>query len=187
MITMNLSMRSSLLVLLLSIGASAHAENIKIGVVNRQRVFAEAKKFREDMDEFQREVKVREDRIIKQKAKIEEKYNSFMTGDEEKGELTPDQQKKLMEMSNKLQKEQAEAQSELQERSMELDKECKTALEHAVKELVAAEGWHFVLYEDILAYAQSSSDVTEKVIAILNKKHDAEKRAAKLKTDAKKN
>ena len=156
------------------------AEDVKIGVVDVNKIFsvytkvaenqAEFNKFREERqtevqkkaDAAQKEIEVLQNRMDKQ-GKVMKK--------EESDKITADIEKKRQDILNL----QREVYQELQTKNRDLVEARVKEIEAAIAKLAKEKGYAFVINKEAVLYFPETADLSDQIIAVLNKPAAAKK------------
>ncbi|MCX5714702.1 MAG: OmpH family outer membrane protein [Candidatus Omnitrophica bacterium] len=161
---LGLVLLGGLIGLVLSVGVSFAAE--KIAYVDLGRIFSEYGKTKSYDKVLTDKEKVYTDEREKQASEvksIQDKYN--LLSDKEK-------EAKKGELENKvkaLQEFDRQRQTDLRKEQDERMKEIMKDIEEAVRQYSVKEGYSLVFNERVLIYQAQNLDITDKIVAILNK------------------
>jgi outer membrane protein len=155
--------------LLLAAVAGAHAQELKIGFVNSDRVLREATPAKAAQTrletEFSKRQKEGEDAAIKLKAAADKLDKDAPTLSEAERSR---RQRDLVEQDRELQRKRREFQEDLNQRKNE---ELASVVERAnkvVKQIYESEKFDVILQGDVVIFASARVDITDKVIKALN-------------------
>jgi outer membrane protein len=155
--------------LLLAAAIGVHAQEMKIGFVNSDRVLREATPAKAAQTrleaEFSKRQKEREDAAAKLKAAADKLDKDAPTlGEAERNR----RQRDLVEQDRELQRKRREFQEDLNQRKNE---ELASVVERAnkvVKQIYDSEKFDLILQGDVVIFASARVDITDKVIKALN-------------------
>jgi len=155
--------------LLLAAAAGVHAQELKIGFVNSDRVLREATPAKAAQTrleaEFSKRQKEGEDSAAKLKAAADKLDKDAPTlGEAERNR----RQRDLVEQDRELQRKRREFQEDLNQRKNE---ELASVVERAnkvVKQIYDSEKFDLILQGDVVIFASARVDITDKVIKALN-------------------
>ena len=155
--------------LLMAAAGSVHAQELKIGFVNSDRVLREATPAKAAQtrleNEFSKRQKEGEDAAAKLKAAADKLDKDAPTLAE--AERTR-RQRDLVEQDRELQRKRREFQEDLNQRKNE---ELASVVERAnkvVKQIYDTEKFDLILQGDVVIFASARIDITDKVIKALN-------------------
>jgi len=155
--------------LLLAAAAGVHAQEMKIGFVNSDRVLREANLAKAAQtrleNEFSKRQKEGEDAAARLKAAADKLDKDAPTlGEAERAR----RQRDLVEQDRELQRKRREFQEDLNQRKNE---ELASVVERAnkvVKQIYDTEKFDLILQGDVVIFASARVDITDKVIKALN-------------------
>ncbi len=155
--------------LLLAAAAGVHAQEMKIGFVNSDRVLREANLAKAAQtrleSEFSKRQKEGEDAAARLKAAADKLDKDAPTlGEAERAR----RQRDLVEQDRELQRKRREFQEDLNQRKNE---ELASVVERAnkvVKQIYDTEKFDLILQGDVVIFASARVDITDKVIKALN-------------------
>jgi outer membrane protein len=164
---MKLFSTSFLAVALLSASAMSHAADFKVGFVNTDRVFREAKMAQSAQEKLEKEFSKREKELIDQTNTIKANADRFEREAPTMSEVNRTaKQRQLVEADRELQRKRREFQEDLNQRKQE---ELQIVLERAnkvVRQVAENEKYDVVLQE--VVYVNPKHDITDKVITALD-------------------
>ena len=165
---------------LLLVKGVGRAEDVKVGIVDVNKIFssytkvaenqAEFNKFREERqadvqkkaDAADKEIKVLQDKLDKQ-GKVMKK--------EESDKITADIEKKKQDVLNL----QREVYQELQTKNRELVEARVKEIESAIAKLAKEKGYTLVINKEAVLYFPEAADLSDQIIVVLNKPAAAKK------------
>ena len=159
---------------LLLVKGAAGAADVKIGVVDVNKIFAGYAKVAENQAEFD---KFREERQanVQKKAEaadkeikvLQDKLNSQgkVLKKEESDKITAEIEKKKQDVLSL----QREIYQELQTKNRDLVEARVKEIEEAIAKLAKEKGYTFVINKEAVLYSLDGSDISDQVIAALNK------------------
>ena len=160
--------------LVLCLGASGAAAELKIGVLDIQRALIESEEAQQFLESTQTDLKGDQDQLNTLQVELQTMQEQMQKDAEV---MSPaEQRKRAKEFEDK----QAEArylasrlQKEMQDRQQELMQQMGPKLEAAIKDLVDSEGYDLILQRGDLVYAAAEHSITRKVTEKLNEKREA--------------
>lgn len=165
----------AVLMLLLPVGvALSFAESMKVGFVDAQKVFEtsdEGKRVQKNVEEY---VGSRQKIVDLEEKELREMEEDFKT---QASLLSPEaakmKQDELQRKFAEYQKKARELNKEVQEKKIETNRVFFQVLESVIKDVATKEGYAFVLDKNkeggTVLYSSDASDITDKVIAQINK------------------
>ncbi len=117
-------------------------------------------------------------------SKVEEEYKKLEAKQKEGKQPTKEETANIQTMFQELQTKNQQLSEKAQAQFVELQNQFKLKIDAAVKAVADKKGYDLVLYKDIVMYAKNAVDMTSDVVAELNAKHAAEKRAKKMTSEA---
>lgn len=185
-----ISVRYLFLTVMLMAGSAGHAVAVQesaiksdIAVVERQALLQGSTEWKEFMEKIQAKAKKLEADIMKKQTNLEAEYKKMLSA-EGKTALTKTEEEKLQKMGMALEAARQQAQTDIQEEAAEMQKLFEEELKVAVAEVVKAKGLKFVFFSEVALYYPDSSDITDDVVSVLNKRYASKKRAEKVKKSA---
>jgi len=167
-------------VFLILFALPAWAQQIKIGLIDVQRVLSESNAGKKARDRFQVQVKKAEADLLRQKQEME-KLKADM---DKKGPLLKDDDRKNLEKELQrkyvnYQREMRDSQEELQQKEREMTGEILKELETVVSEVGKSEKFTLILERAQLLYSDQAVDITSKVVELYNGRSGAPAKAVK--------
>jgi outer membrane protein len=157
----------ALVALLLMFAAAAQAQELKIGYVNTDSVFASLPQTKVQQRELESYGKQLQARLQQLQQALQQKYQDAVQR-VQAGLVTPAEQKQLeqelQKMQEDLQKEQAAAEVNLSRKEQMLLQPLYEQIRKTIGEMAKAEGFTYVLSENMLVYGSPVHDITQKVI-----------------------
>jgi outer membrane protein len=146
---------------------TAHAQDFKVGFVNTDRIFREAKMAQSAQEKLEKEFSKREKELVDQTNALKAVSDKFERDAPTMSESQRNsKQRQLVDQDRDLQRRRREFQEDLNQRKSE---ELQVVLERAnrvVKQVADAEKYDVVLQE--VVYVNPKHDITEKVIKALD-------------------
>jgi outer membrane protein len=167
-------------VLLILLALPAWAQQIKIGLIDVQRVISESSTGKKAREKFQVQVKKIEADLLRQKQEME-KLKADM---DKKGPLLKDDDRKNLEKDLQrkyvtYQQDMRDSQEELQQKERAMTAEILKELETIVNEVGKSEKFTLILERSQLLYSDQAVDITAKVVELYNSRSAAPAKAVK--------
>ena len=156
------------------------AQQIKIGLIDVQRVLSDSNAGKKAREKFQVQVKKTEADLMRQKQEVE-KLKADM---DKKGPLLRDDDRKNLEKELQrkyvnYQRDMRDSQEELQQKEREMTAEILKELETVVTEVGKNEKFTMILERSQLLYGDQAVDITTKVVELYNSRSAAPAKAVK--------
>jgi outer membrane protein len=162
-----LKLQCMLTVLLLGLGASASAQDFKVGYINTQTITTQSNPAKAAQAKLEQEFSKRQKELVEQQASLKAFGEKF---ERDAPTLSESQrsarQKEGAELGRDLQRRQREFQEDLNGRRNEELQQVLDRATKAVKQVADAEKYDMVLQE--VVYVNTKHDITDKVLKILN-------------------
>jgi len=165
-------------VLLVSIGSLAAAEDIKIGYVDLQRALNECEAGKKAKDEFKKQVDRLQADLEKQKQQIESLKDqldkkSLVMKEEERRNLENDYRKRMRDFERNYK----DSQGELQSKDNELTGDILRELQKVIQAYGQREGFTLILENSssTVLYSAQNADLTDRIIEEYNRDHRPKK------------
>jgi outer membrane protein len=158
----------------------AWAQQIKIGLIDVQRVLSDSNAGKKAREKFQAQVKKTEADLLRQKQEME-KLKADM---DKKGPLLKDDDRKNLEKELQrkyvsYQQDMRDSQEELQQKERAMTGEILKELETIVNEVGKNEKFTLILERSQLLYSDQAVDITTKVVELYNSRSAAPAKAVK--------
>ena len=164
---MNSFSRFACVAAFMSAAITAHAQDFKVGFVNTDRIFREAKMAQSAQEKLEKEFSKREKELVDQTNTLKAASDKFERDAPTMSEAQRNsKQRQLVDQDRDLQRRRREFQEDLNQRKSE---ELQVVLERAnriVKQVADAEKYDVVLQE--VVYVNPKHDITDKVIKALD-------------------
>lgn len=164
-------------------GGTAFAQGVKIGYVDLEKAFNEYYRTKEEntkLQELQKAKKAEADRMITEVNKLKEE--SELLSDDAKKSKQAVVQEKIKELRDY----EKDTVQEIRDKLLGLRKEILDSITKVVEEKGKKEGYTFIFISDVIIYKEAGLDMTDELIKILNKGHEAAAAAAPAAAPAKK-
>lgn len=122
--------------------------------------------------------------LQKLQSDVETEYKKLEEKQKKGEQPTKEETAKIQTMFQELQTKNQQLTEKAQAQFVQLQNDFKLKIDAAVKSVADKKGYDLVMYKDIVLYAKNAVDMTPDVIAELNAKHAAEKRAKKMTSEA---
>ena len=163
-----------LLVLLLLLGATGAAAELKIAVLDTQRALLESEEARQllqtaqsELEKEETEVKNLGDEIVALQEQLQKDAEVLSQGEQRKRQKEIEDKRIDYEfLVNKLQKE-------VNDRRQELLQQMVPKIDAVLKDLIELEGYDLIMERSNLRYANSKHDITRRVTEKLNERRDS--------------
>ncbi len=163
-----------LLVLLLLLGATGAAAELKIAVLDTQRALLESEEARQllqtaqsELEKEETEVKGLGDEIVALQEQLQKDAEVLSQGEQRKRQKEIEDKRIDYEfLVNKLQKE-------VNDRRQELLQQMVPKIDAVLKDLIELEGYDLIMERANLRYANSKHDITRRVTEKLNERRDS--------------
>jgi outer membrane protein len=168
------------IVFFILLAVPAGAQQIKIGLIDVQKVLTESNSGKKAREKFQAQVKKTEADLLKQKQEME-KLKADM---DKKGPLLKDDDRKNIEKELQrkyvtYQQDMRDLQEELQQKERAMTAEILKELETVVTEVGKNEKFTLILERSQLLYSDQAVDITTKVVELFNSRSAAPAKAVK--------
>jgi outer membrane protein len=163
-----------LLVVVLLLGATGAAAELKIAVLDTQRALLESEEARQllqaaqsELEKEETEVKNLGDEIVALQEQLQKDAEVLSQGEQRKRQKEIEDKRIDYEfLVNKLQKE-------VNDRRQELLQQMVPKIDAVLKDLIELEGYDFIMERANLRYANSKHDITRRVTEKLNERRDS--------------
>jgi len=167
-------------VFLILFAVPAWAQQIKIGLIDVQKVISDSNAGKKAREKFQAQVKKTEGDLMRQKQELE-KLKADM---DKKGPLLKDDDRKNLdkELQRKYviyQQDMRDSQEELQQKERAMTADILKDLETVVNEVGKSEKFTLILERSQLLYSDQAVDITSKVLELYNGRSAAPAKAVK--------
>ena len=158
----------------------AWAQQIKIGLIDVQRVLSDSNAGKKAREKFQVQVKKTEVDLMRQKQELEKMKADIdkkgpLLKDDDRRRLEGDMQKKYVVY----QRDMRDSQEELQQKEREITADILKELEGVVVEVGKSEKFTLILERSQLLYSDQAIDITSKVVELYNSRSAAPAKAVK--------
>jgi outer membrane protein len=158
----------------------ARAQQIKVGLIDVQKVLSESNAGKKARENFQVQVKKAEGNLLRQKQELE-KLKADM---DKRGPLLKEDDRKNLEKELQrkyvaYQQDMRDSQEELQQKERAMTAEILKELETVVTEVGKGEKFTLILERSQLLYGDQAVDITNKVVELYNSRSTAPSKAVK--------
>ena len=149
------------------------AKEVKIGIIDVQKILKESKKANEAKEQFLKEMNAKRSLLREKQLAWKTLQDNFKK--DEKGLSAPKKKKRLDEISQEtkeLRRLQADIEEELKKKDRDLGQRLLKEIRETSQDLLEKEGYTLILDKKLLVAADAAIDVTDKII----KMYDARKK-----------
>jgi outer membrane protein len=158
---------SALLITLVSFSSEGQDKPIKIGYVDLKRVYEESGK-KEEYDERIKEIRREKDlALIEMKDKISAMEKTMLELSDAKRR---EKEVEIKQLKLEFDEYRKDATRDLNRKMMEYEREFALELKEIVTEMGDEEGYTYIISDVVLLYSDPKNDLTEKVIAVFDKR-----------------
>ncbi len=136
--------------------------------------------WRDEIKRIQGEAEKQQGSLASLQKNLEKTQKELEAKEKEGKKITEDEQKAFLGMYQELQMKTNGLQKGLEAQFMKLQQDMKTKIDAAAKTIATKKGYEYVMPKEVFVYSNPVHDITKEVVAELNNKYAAEKRAKKM-------
>jgi outer membrane protein len=147
------------------VGFNAFADNVKIGVVDLQKIMQTSSQMKEIQAKLEKDFKPRRDKLVDMEEGLKQdmekfKRDSAVLGDAQKKEL----EKKIVAVQQTFEREGQQYQQELSTAHNEAMEELYSKIRKAIAKVADTDKYDVVLQKDAAPYSAEKLDITDSVV-----------------------